>query len=437
MEPRPSSPTAARPAWSAPGPGVRRGLATTGVVIVAAFSMTTAIAYASQEAEAYRPGSGVSLILPWLVGLVLAGGLVVRRRYPVQVCAAAAACAIVLPLDSLTALVALGWVVARRSGRSVWVCGALTAVATAAALIRDWRRTPDHVILATSDPVTDEAIVLPTWAFVLVGVLAVATAVGVGLLRRWRETARTAVDLQHLHAAVADGLRTEMTRQEEREVIAREVHDTVAHQLSLVALRAAALEVTAGDDDTAREAAQTMRSAAHQALEEMRVLIELLRSPDGQPPSRDAPTPGFGLGDLPTMLDSARDAGARIRSTVFVSDADQAPPALTRAVYRIVQESLTNALKHAPGTEVMIDLRAGPSTGAWLCVRNPLMWSPAVSAMTPSGGHGAGIVGMRERAALLGGSLEAGPQDGWFVVTAQLPWPVARAASAAGIAPSP
>jgi signal transduction histidine kinase len=406
------------------------------VVVSTAFTMTTAIAYASQQADARDAGSGIRLVLPWLVGLVLCGALTVRRRFPVQVAVATAVGALVLPLDSTAALVALTWVIARRPSRTAWLCGALVAAATAAALTRDRLRSPGNVILSIKDQATGEVVVFPVWAFVLVGLVVVAIAIGVGLARRWRESARTAVALQREQEQVADHLRTEtthlrteVTRQEEREVIAREVHDTVAHQLSLVSLRAAALEVSTDDDGEVREAAQTMRAAAHQALDEMRQLIAVLRSPDGGPSS---PAPGLALGDLPAMLDAATQAGARVRSSVFVSDAGQAPPALTRAVYRIVQEALTNALKHAPGSEVVVEVRAEPGPGVRIRVQNALSGQDVGPRLGVGGDSGSGIIGMHERAALLGGTLVAAAEGGRFVVTAELPWST-RPGSVAGV----
>lgn len=397
-------------------------LAELGVLLAAAFTMTTSIAFASLTADARDPGSGTVFALAWLLGLGMVGLLPLRRRYPVQVCAGISVATIVLPFDSLAALIALSWVVARRPARTTAWCAALAAAATGMALLRDRLRDPEHVILSVKDRAADEIVVAPVWVYVLVGVVAVGIAVGVGLLRRARETAGAAVAGQRRQAAVVADLRAEMTRQEERELIAREVHDTVAHQLSLVSLHASALEATGGDAAATREAARDVRAAAHRALEQMRELIGMLRRGDGGL----APNVGEGLtlAHLPGLVDDAREAGAPIRATVFVTDGEAAPAALTRAVYRIVQEAMTNALKHAPGAEVAVDVRAAPGEGARIRVANGLGGGggprPGAGG-TP--GAGAGILGMRERAVLLGGTLDAGVVGGEFVVAADLPWP--------------
>lgn len=395
------------------------------MVVGCGFTMTAAVAFTSLDADARSPGSGTVLVLVWLVGVALIGLLPLRRTKPVLVCTGLAIATLALPLDSVAALVALSWVVARRPPRIAALCGALVAAATAAALARDRLRVPEHVILSARDPDTGEMVVAPIAVYVTVGVVALALAVGAGLLRRARETAGSAVAGQRRQAAVVADLRAEMTRQEERELIAREVHDTVAHELSIVSLHASALEAVGGDAVEVREAARDVRAAAHRALEEMRELIAMLRRGGESGLDRRAGE-GLALADLPRLVDEARSAGARVRATVFVSDGDAAPPALTRAVYRIVQEAMTNALKHAPGAEVAIDVRARPGDGIHLRVANPVALRQertGTEALTAGAGGGAGLVGMRERAALVGGTLDAGIDGAEFVVVALLPWP--------------
>ena len=127
------------------------------------------------------------------------------------------------------------------------------------------------------------------------------------------------------------------------------------------------------------------------------------------------------LADLPVLLDDARGAGVDIGATVFVDGGDTAPPALTRAVYRVVQEALTNAMKHAPGARVHVDLRARPGGGVDVTVRNAL--APADAGGAPPSA-GAGLVGMSERAQALGGRLTARVERDEYVVRAHLPWAV-------------
>ncbi len=410
------------------GPPRRRLLPVLGTVgaVLSASVMTTAMfGLATQGAGSSSAGSDSGLVLAWLVGLVVAGSLTLRRRYPVPVCVAAGVVAIALPTDVLAALVALSWVVARQPRRTAWRCGALTAAATAAVLLRDHARDPQNRLFAMTDATTGEHVVLTPFGYVALGAAILAVAVGVGLLRRWRQTARDAVDGQQRQVLVTDELRREMTRQEEREVVAREVHDTVAHQLSLVSLRASALEVSAPADDVqVREAARSMRSAAHEALDEMRALIAVLRDPALQPTVGCRAAAAHTLADLPGLVDAARGAGALVNATVFVTDGAGAPASLTRATYRILQECLTNAVKHAPGEPVDVDLRAAPGAGVDIRVRNRL---PAVPVTGGEAGPGAGIVGMRERVGLLDGTFDARPDGSSFLVTAHLPWPAPAA----------
>ncbi|QGF24339.1 ATP-binding protein [Raineyella fluvialis] len=125
----------------------------------------------------------------------------------------------------------------------------------------------------------------------------------------------------------------------------------------------------------------------------------------------------MGLATLPELIESARSSGARIEATIMVQDADQAGDLLNRATYRIMQEALTNAFKHAPGQPIRVDLIAGPTTGIHVTVTNALGPDSGLP------GSGNGLIGMQERAALLGGILSAEPDDrGNFVVEASLPW---------------
>jgi signal transduction histidine kinase len=425
QRPRPTTaPTAAR-AWSVAG--------TIGAVLASWFWSTVAVSFASPGSSPV-PGRW---ILAWLVALAVGTLLVWRATRPVLVNVATAVTAIVLPLDALAALVALPWVISRRPTRTAIGCGALTAVAVAVALGRDHARPPARTVLATTDAATGAVSVPGAGAYALLGALLLAVSVGAGLVRRSLDTAHRAVGLQQQTARHADRLRTEMTRQEERELIAREVHDTVAHHLSLVSLHASALEVSRRDDEDVTGAARSIRVATRRALEEMRDLVGTLRDP--QPPGALGawdPAASHSLADLPRLVSGTREAGADVRARVFVTDGDTAPPALTRAVYRIVQESVTNALKHAPGVPVEVDVSAAPGSGVEIRVANvlravgagPVATHGGVAEVRPGassgapGSGGAGLLGMRERAERLGGAFDAGARDGWFVVSARLPW---------------
>lgn len=406
-----ASPSTPRPnGWSSAG--------TVGAVIVAMICTLVALGTEGQTLE----GAGMSAQWRWTIGFVvgpvLAVGLVWRRRFPVQLCLAGSAAALFLPLDSFVALLSLTWVFASAGWRRVWQCTAAAAAATGVALWRDAAREPAHMVMSSTDSVTGELTYGTAALFWFLGILFVAATVGAGLVRRSMSETRRAVADKDAQVARVRGLRDEMTRQEERELIAREVHDTVAHHISLISLQASALEVQRGAaEPVVREAAQQMRSSAQQAIAEMRGLLTTLRSGGEEDPTG----PGATLEDLAGLLDNLRRHGRWVTSSVYVSDAHTAAPALTRAVFRIVQEAVTNALKHAPGQPVEVEVRASQQAGVFIRVAN------VVVAPSPAAGTGSGIIGMRERAERFGGRLDVGMQAQWFVVTARLPWVPASA----------
>ena len=387
---------------------------TVGAVTTGAFCTLVAISFDS----GYRTADGAPAhwldVLACLVGLTLAGLLVLRRRFPVLLCIAASAAAILLPLDSFAALLTLTWVIATASTRTAWLCGAAAATATGAALWKDSARPPKDMVLASKDQVTGAISYASAAGFWTVAILCLATFVGVGLVRRWRNVAAAAVADKEAQVATTHQLRDRMSRQEERELIAREVHDTVAHHISLISLQASALEVDRGaGGPEVRAAAQQMRSSAQHAISEMRGLLTTLRTG-----TEGDPLPGATLEDLAGLLDNLRRHGRWVTSSVYVADAHTAGPTLTRAVFRIVQESVTNALKHAPGQPIEVDVRASRQGGVIIRVMNPVRPGPATAAP----GTGSGILGMRERAERLGGRFDARVDGGWHIVTAYLPW---------------
>jgi signal transduction histidine kinase len=201
---------------------------------------------------------------------------------------------------------------------------------------------------------------------------------------------------------------------EERTRIARELHDVVAHHMSLIAVRAetAPYRIT-GLSEPARAEFGALSEVAREALAEMRRLLGVLRHDQ---PAALAPQPQ--LADLPALIDAARRAGVSVELSAAPA-VGRVPPGVGVCAYRIVQESLSNASQHAPGAAVTVSV--GQEAGAVLLrVAN----GPGEAAGPPEDGHGSGhgLTGMRERVALLGGSLSAGPApDGGFVVSAVLP----------------
>jgi signal transduction histidine kinase len=200
---------------------------------------------------------------------------------------------------------------------------------------------------------------------------------------------------------------------EERARIARELHDVVAHHLSLIAVRAETAPFRlAGLAEPVREEFGSLSGGAREALVDMRRLLGVLR--EDQPAER-GPQPQ--LADLPALVESARRAGVAVELTA-ASGLAQVPAAVGVCAYRIVQESLSNAGRHAPGAAVTVSVEQGPDA-----VRLRVANGPGAAPEPPARpGPGHGLTGMRERVALLGGSLLADPSpDGGFVVSAVLP----------------
>jgi signal transduction histidine kinase len=215
-------------------------------------------------------------------------------------------------------------------------------------------------------------------------------------------------------AEAADVERARRAVLEERARIARELHDVVAHHMSLMAVRAESAPHRLGElPDAVRAEFGWLSESAREALTDMRRLLGVLRS--DQPAAR-APQPG--LPDLPGLIATARQAGMAVE-LLPLSVPDQVPPSAGVCAYRIIQEALSNAGRHATGAPVTVSVRRD-ADAVTLRVAN----GPQTSAQPHANGQrpGHGLAGMRERAELLGGSLSAGPApDGGFVVAAVLP----------------
>jgi signal transduction histidine kinase len=196
---------------------------------------------------------------------------------------------------------------------------------------------------------------------------------------------------------------------EERTRIAREMHDVVAHHMSMIAVRAETAPYrVAGLPAEAQAELATIATAARAALTDMRRLLGVLRSEEDPTPT--APQPG--LADVGDLVTTARAAGLDV--TISLDGVGDVPATVGLAAYRIVQEALANAARHAPGGLVTVDGRSAGDR-LELSVRNPL-------AGPVGAGDGHGLAGMRERVALLGGTLTAGPEGPEFVVRAMLPF---------------
>src|SRR5919107_396214 len=330
--------------------------------------------------------AGWAAALGALGGLAACGALSVRRRRPVAVTLAILPVAALSSFAAPAGLIAFYNVAAHRRLTTVLGVGtlALTTLSIAFAL-----QASDRPELRTS-------LWLSLLSIVLLHVAVAALAMYVGarreLLASLRERAERAEAVQHEHA--------ERARTTERARIAREMHDVLAHRISLLSMHAGSLEFSpnASQADIAR-AAGVIRANAHAALEDLREVIGVLRAvPGDERPERPLPT----LADLPELIEESRAAGMAIRSAL---DAEQTPEIVGRNAYRIVQEGLTNARKHARDTAVHVSVSGRPGDGLEIEVRNPLAVGRRNGDIP---GAGAGLIGLAERVELAGGRLEHG-----------------------------
>jgi signal transduction histidine kinase len=236
-----------------------------------------------------------------------------------------------------------------------------------------------------------------------------------GVVLGWGLFVRARRELVRSMRAQADHAGDE-ARAAERRRIAREMHDVLAHRLSLLSVHAGALEFRPGaPPEEVAEAAGVIRESARAALDELRGVIGVLRE-DGGGSLTDPPQPT--IADLAALVEESRAAGMRITALVELDGA--APtPAAGRTAYRIVQEGLTNARKHAPGAAVTLTVQA-PDGDLQVEVRS--LAPVAVASAPPLPGTGTGLIGLAERVTLAGGELESGVDPtGAFVLRARLP----------------
>ncbi len=227
------------------------------------------------------------------------------------------------------------------------------------------------------------------------------------LLWTLRERARQAESTQEL--------RVDQARSAERERIAREMHDVLAHRMSLVTMHAGALAYrTDLPPEQVRETAQLIQEKAHEALADLRQVLGVLRDDTGV---GDRPQPT--LADLDCLLTEARESGIQVDLNDGLGGS--APGEQTgRTLYRIIQEGLTNARKHAPGTRVTVSLDGDPASGVTVIVRNGKPVGSSRRPLAPP--SGLGLVGLRERAALAGGTLDVDDTLDGFRLRGWLPW---------------
>ncbi|WP_375433561.1 sensor histidine kinase [uncultured Friedmanniella sp.] len=345
-------------------------------------------------------------VLDLVVGTAAIVAMHWRRRWPAAVAGALALSTAVSALSAVAALLAFVSLVTTRRWRAV-VPVALAFLGSA--LLYD--------LLVPTVGGGGEA-----WRTTLLGtgvVLGICCIFGLYLRAR-----RDLVDSRRDRAETAEReqiARLEQARLSERTRIAREMHDVLAHRISLVSLHAGAMVFR--EDLSAEElraSARVVQENAHAALGELRDVLGVLRDPA---PAGAAPTPAPPqpqLADLPALLEEARAAGTPVRLEGTVPAAQPGAGTVGRTAYRIVQESLTNARKHAPGEPVRLRLDVVDDR-LEIVVSNPLRPVGGVDGSEPTGA-GLGLVGLTERAELVGGALEHQRHADRYELRGWLPW---------------
>lgn len=345
--------------------------------------------------------------------------LMVRRRFPFVALVVALAALLVFadlnyaaPFTGYAMIAALYSVVVYRGMRiGLWAAALNVAVLQLAYLITD-------LPVALSE--------------VLLNVLVVATGVGLGDGTRNRLAAEAANEARLAQLAADHDRRSREALAAERTRIARELHDQVAHSMSVIAVQAGVgNHLIDADPAKAKEALGTIESTSRQALNEMRRMLGVLRTGD-EAPAELGPQPG--LEALDGLLDDVRRAGLPVELTV---EGERRPldPAADLAAFRIIQESLTNVIKHAGPASVSVHLGYGPDrltltvdddgrgAAALPTSSSPPDTVPGDDPSGPGDHTGMGLIGMRERAGVAGGAVSAGPRaGGGFRVRAVLPY---------------
>jgi signal transduction histidine kinase len=248
-----------------------------------------------------------------------------------------------------------------------------------------------------------------------------AWGVGIAAWMLLLGTSAEIVRVRRERASEAELARAEQSRRiagEERMLIARELHDALAHNISLINVQAGvALHLIDERPEHTRAALSAIKLASKDALRELRSVLDALKTPGEQPPL--APTAG--LARLEQLLARTRDAGLPISASIEGTPT-RLPPGVDLAAYRIIQEALTNVTRHAPGAPTEVHVNYGENALELEVDNHPLTEAAGVNGHMDGAGGGNGIPGMRERAGALGGSLDAGPRaDGGFRVCARLP----------------
>jgi len=369
------------------------------IVDFTCFLLAAAIGLAAADSLNNDPHTSHALaVLDQLLGVLACAAVWLRRRWPTGLAAAMIPVGFLSETAGGAAMIALFTLAVHRPFRYVaWIGGIQLALVPLFYLLRP---DPD----------------LPYAGIVAFAELLTVTVIGWGMFVRSKRQLMLSLRDRARRAETEARLRAEQAQRLAREAIAREMHDVLAHRLTLLSVHAGALEFRpdAPREEIAR-AAGVIRESAHEALQDLREIIGVLRA--GEPDEAGRPQPT--LAALDALVAESREAGMKVTLDSRVTDPAAVPASVGRTAYRIAQEALTNARKHAPGAEVTVTVTGAYGDGLTVTVHNP----PPEGEVPSVPGSGQGLIGLTERATLAGGHLtHETEENGGFLVRAWLPW---------------
>ncbi|GAB2967227.1 hypothetical protein GCM10023080_032210 [Streptomyces pseudoechinosporeus] len=393
-------------------------------VVLTVIALLVAAAYPGDGPVHINPGPGIPVpprppapgpralaeepsTAPWLLVVLSALPLAARRRYPLAAFGVVMGAALAIG-DAVSWINVLTIVIGAYSAvmYSRYRVGAMAGLVIAAVLAGFAFRETDPILPGWSSP----AVVL-----LIAGVLA-------GLVRIWRRQLAASRD-RYARLQEAQEEATRRAVEEERARIAAELHDVVTHNVSVMVIQAgAARKVMDAAPERSKKALLAVEAGGRAAMAELRHVMGLLAGPEtGRP---DSPADGFepqpGLGQLDALVERVRAAGTPVGVAVSLPP-DPLPPGVELTAYRVVQEALTNTIKHAAGAEASVVIGY---TGD--CLEIEVTDTGGAHDSPPAEGNGRGLIGLRERLAVYGGELTAGPTlaDG-YRIKARIPWRIA------------
>jgi len=321
-----------------------------------------------------------------------------RRRWPIQVAVITVALSCVSSLAAGPATLAAVSLATRRRWIQVIPIAALNVLSA-------------QVFYRVQPPTSDD----PEWLTLSTNVVVIAAVMAWGMYLGSRRELLWTLRNRAETAEAEQELRVRQARSNERARIAREMHDVLAHRISQISMHAGALGFRKDlTSDEMRDSVAVIQEKAHEALTDLRGVLGVLRDDAGV--ATELPQPTYD--DLPALVAEADEAGLNVSFEDEIdARGDAVPDAVGRTLYRIVQEGITNARKHAPGSRLTIRVSGSPEGGMDILMRNPIGFGPSAAP-----GAGLGLVGLTERAELAGGRLDHRRDGETFVLHAWIPW---------------